>query len=679
MAESAPARKRALLIGVTRYRWAAAYQAPFDLHGPANDVAALRAVLETGFGFASADIATLLSEPGTPPDRLASGANIRLALQLLIDATQPGDTVLVYYSGHGSQWPDLNGDEPDHYDEAIVPYDARDPATPTPPQGDLIDDELHNYVARLSAKTANLTIIFDCCHAATGTRADLLTGLAPRQLEYNRPLAGGNIAPAAAIAQAAAAAPPAPARIGRSAIGDNPRYVFLAACRADEVAYEFRVAPSDAVWAEEQPLVGQAQGLFTYFLLRALRHGPTATYDDILTFLRDQVGTQQAAQHPQGEGPLDQQVFGGGTRPIDWLPVTGIAGNTVTLAAGSERGLAPGAVIGVYPNPAATAGNALGQEPPLDTATVARVFPLRAEAVFATVPFNSPALTRALVIRPIYPGRQLRVVVRQSGAPPGAADAVAAAVAEQPLLQLVAPAAPAPEAVIIVDATGIAFTVTATAPDGHPLPTLTPLGGPGIAVPVDSLAGPAANRLAALAAFRDGLARANPASELTGLLTMRLVPVGGAAEPAGEPVLRPGASYNIVFTYRPAAPPAPGPLYFVLFRFASDGAVTQLYPPPGSQETLAPGQQWPPPGGEDYFRLTVPPPPAGAGPARDWLKLFVATAEIDLRGLQQPPIPTTSTRAAEPLPARGAAVPALRSDAGRDWTSLLISYQVAPA
>ena len=94
-------------------------------------MAALRAVLQTGFGFAAGDISTLLSEPGTPAARLATGANIRLALQLLIDATQPGDTVLVYYSGHGSQWPDLNGDEPDRVDEAIVPYDARDPAAPT--------------------------------------------------------------------------------------------------------------------------------------------------------------------------------------------------------------------------------------------------------------------------------------------------------------------------------------------------------------------------------------------------------------------------------------------------------------------------------------------------------------------------------------------------------------------
>ena len=587
--------------------------------------------------------------------------------------------MLVYYSGHGSQWPDLDGDEPDRYDEAIVPYDARDPAAPAPPQGDLIDDELHNYVARLSAKTPNLTIIFDCCHAATGTRADPLTGLTPRQVEYNRPLAGGTVAPAAALAEAAAAAP-APPRSARSAIGDNPRYVFLAACRADEVAYEFRVAPADAVWTEEQPLVGQAQGLFTYFLLRALRHGPTATYDDILAFLRDQVGTQQATQHPQGEGPLNRQVFGGSTRPVDWLPVTGIAGNTVTLAAGSERGLAPGAVIQVYPAPAAAAGVALGQEAPFGTATVARVFPLRAEAMFATVPANPPAQARALVIRPAYPGRQLRMAVRPTdGAAPNAVQALTAAVAEQPLLQLVAPAAPAPDAVVAIDASSIAFTVMAAAPDDHPLPGLAPLGGPGIAVPVDTLAAPAASRLAALAAFRDGLARANPASGLNGLLTMRLVPAGGGLVLAGEPVLRPGASYNIVLTYQNLAPPtvAPGPLYFVLFRFAAGGSVTQLYPPPGSQETLAPGQQWPPPGGEDYFRLEVPAAPPGSGPARDWLKLFVATAEIDLRGLQQPPIPTTPTRTAEPLPPRGAAVPALRTDAGRDWISLLVSYQIA--
>ena len=210
--------------------------------------------------------------------------------------------------------------------------------------------------------------------------------------------------------------------------------------------------------------------MFTYFLLRALRHGPTATYDDILTFLRDRVGTQQATQHPQGEGPLDRQVFGGDTRPVDWLPVVSMAGNTLTLNAGSERGLAPGAVIQVYPNPVAVAGGALGQEPPFGTATVARSSPC-APKLSSTRPRPRPRpQARALVIRPVYPGRQLRVAVRQAGAPPGAGEAVVAAIAAQPLLQLVAPADPAPEAVVSINTTGIGFTVTATAPDGTRCP-----------------------------------------------------------------------------------------------------------------------------------------------------------------------------------------------------------------
>ena len=112
-----------------------------------------------------------------------------------------------------------------------------------------------------------------------------------------------------------------------------------------------------------------------------------------------------------------------------------------------------------------------------------------------------------------------------------------------------------------------------------------------------ALAGPAAERLASLARFRDGLARANPSSALTGAVAARLLLPGGDAPP--DPALAPYAEYSITLTYGAGA----GPLYFTLFRFAADGSVTQLYPPPGAAESLAPGAQWPPPGAEDYFRF----------------------------------------------------------------------------
>ena len=125
-------------------------------------------------------------------------------------------------------------------------------------------------------RTENLTVILDCCHSATATRADDPT-LTARQVDYNLPLANGALAPAAV-------APPAPpgGAPTRSAATDSPPYVVLAACRADERAYELAVEAGAALWPEEQAMVGQTHGLFTRFLLRALRHGPAATYEDVI-------------------------------------------------------------------------------------------------------------------------------------------------------------------------------------------------------------------------------------------------------------------------------------------------------------------------------------------------------------------------------------------------------------
>src|SRR4051794_14766604 len=120
-------RKCALLIGLTGYAWSDAYAQPLNLGGGANDARALAEVLRENFDFAADDLRVLLSEPETPLERQATGANIRLGLRWLIDAMARDDVAVVYYSGHGAQWPDPHGDEIDGYDESIVPYDARDP------------------------------------------------------------------------------------------------------------------------------------------------------------------------------------------------------------------------------------------------------------------------------------------------------------------------------------------------------------------------------------------------------------------------------------------------------------------------------------------------------------------------------------------------------------------------
>jgi metacaspase-1 len=66
--------------------------------------------------------------------------------------------------GHGGQTKDLDGDEPDGYDEVIYPVDFRQ-------VGHITDDEMHRIMVRPLQAGVRLTAIFDSCHS--GTALDL--------------------------------------------------------------------------------------------------------------------------------------------------------------------------------------------------------------------------------------------------------------------------------------------------------------------------------------------------------------------------------------------------------------------------------------------------------------------------------------------------------------------------
>ncbi|MCH9693173.1 MAG: caspase family protein [Gammaproteobacteria bacterium] len=152
-ATSEPAR-RALLIGINDYQ----EDKVSDLNGAVNDVEILSHVLKTRFGFPATGISTLT-------DKQATRDNILSALRDFVAATGPGDVVYIHFSGHGSQAPDKNGDEPDdRMDETIVPHDGRAEGIP-----DITDDELSTIFADL--KTDNALIVLDSCHSGTGTRS----------------------------------------------------------------------------------------------------------------------------------------------------------------------------------------------------------------------------------------------------------------------------------------------------------------------------------------------------------------------------------------------------------------------------------------------------------------------------------------------------------------------------
>jgi Caspase domain/N-acetylmuramoyl-L-alanine amidase len=144
-------RKRALCIGINEYATA-------PLAGCVADAETwARAFARLGFETAI----------------LSNGEARRAAIierwRELIAASSPGDVLALQFAGHGTQLPDLNGDEEDNSDEAICPYDFADGAF-------LIDDDIREILSKIP-DGVNLTCFFDCCHSGTGTR--LAIGAAP--------------------------------------------------------------------------------------------------------------------------------------------------------------------------------------------------------------------------------------------------------------------------------------------------------------------------------------------------------------------------------------------------------------------------------------------------------------------------------------------------------------------
>lgn len=91
---------------------------PNELRGCHNDVQAMHDVLITRFGFDSNHIELLIDKPGSPIK--PTGANIKKALNSMVDQAEDGDVLFFHYSGHGTLITPHNSLKKE---EAIVPCD----------------------------------------------------------------------------------------------------------------------------------------------------------------------------------------------------------------------------------------------------------------------------------------------------------------------------------------------------------------------------------------------------------------------------------------------------------------------------------------------------------------------------------------------------------------------------
>lgn len=621
--------KWALLIGINQYP---NFDPSRDLKGCVNDVKAMRQVLVDSFKFPEDHITLLTNEQATR-------AGILEAMEDLIARAEEDDVVVFHYSGHGSQVRDREGDEPDGWDETIVPHDSgHEPH----PNLDITDDEIYVRLHRLTRKTANVTLVFDCCHSGSITRDSFATGV--RGIEADqRLLAELPPSPIPPETRALLKDKRDPGASGWLPLGQ--RYVLFAGCRPKEQSFEVRNLTS-----------GEYHGALTFHLIHELRAvRPGATCRDVFEAVAPRVTNLVPDQHPQLEGARDLEVFG--TRliePMAFLPVVDRTGDRVTLGTGSACGLTLESQWEIYPSATKTVNSG---EKRLGLIELTRVRALTSEGrvVEELTPEAIRANTRAVELSHHHPTACMPVFWDRSGPRGDDVLALEKGIQSSRYLQLAQSEEDAEVRIYLVPPRQHVFP-------GSLVPTLGPLqeetwaavGKNGrLLMPRHRRAEPDAaalmvGNLEKHARRRWVMSLGNQSSSLMGKLEVRLLrhePGGSPEAPEtgrdGAPVFHEGDYLALEVLHEHHKP-----LHIYILDFGLSGRIEMVYPVSGTYDPLAPGvphRIWTREGEEVSLFIPKEYPfdrtelEGEADEGIETLKIFATTHPTDFLPLFQPP------------------------------------------
>ena len=289
----------ALIVGLSQYARGRDYPLDWWDLDTRSDVALMRRALVERFGFADGDV-LVITDAGATRQAVLDAFRAHL-----IARTQPGDTILVYFAGHGRQVLDDDGDEPDGLDECLVPFDyVSQPAADGARMG-IRDDQVAALLRELRGKMlgpdgallGSIAVVLDCGFAG-GVTEDPSPDPRVRGrgwvecLDGHPPVAGGDAQPESAS----------------GLLGEwealRSGYVVLSACRSDQTAVE---VTDDA---------GCTCGALTHFLSQALMQArPGDTWRDVFDAIRGGMMAGHVRQTPQLEGEADAPLLGRGALP----------------------------------------------------------------------------------------------------------------------------------------------------------------------------------------------------------------------------------------------------------------------------------------------------------------------------------------------------------------------------
>ena len=347
---------RALLVGCTKYDH---LEPSLHLQGPANDVALMRALLVERFAFPAERIVSLTESSGRA-DLRPTRANIEREFQRLGREALPGEPIVIFLAGHGSQQPDQNPSpndpEPDGLDELFLPADVKawDGRVGQVPNA-IVDDELRAWLHVLEQRRSAVTVIVDSCHSGTMTR-----GIGERVRQIPR----GVLVPLdelSKVEERTARMRPSvgieKTRGARKAeeLLDAPSVVAIYAAQSSEATVE-RLLPADG--EDRKP-----HGLLTYTMCQILsRSSQPMTCRELVQCIQTQyAGWGRSSPTPMIEGKdRDRELFGLAVWPERSRIILSKTSRGWSINAGILHGVTQNSVLAVFPFGEGRANDAIG-------------------------------------------------------------------------------------------------------------------------------------------------------------------------------------------------------------------------------------------------------------------------------------------------------------------------------
>ncbi|MCH7724939.1 MAG: caspase family protein [Planctomycetes bacterium] len=339
----------ALLVGCTNYQ----LENLADLQGCENDVKLFSEMLRDQFNFEETQIHTLA---GWPDDKWKRPTyrNIVARLAELADKANDETDIVVLLSGHGCQSPipesqnafDENNPEPDCMDEVFLPSDVGkwDGETKGITNG-LYDNEIRDWVDKVTAKGASVWIIFDCCHSGTMVRGD--DEVARRVLPEDLGIPSELIVNAQRNAEENIQRSDSFIVEGSLELGtrrtQKGKVVATYAAQSFEAAYEMPLPT----------LESDVHGLLTFMLVSAISESSkNISYRQLSQMLVARYRAKRRSRGPTcfSEGALDTQILENDQSKKISEIILEKADGKLRVNGGALIGLTAGSILAVYPH-----------------------------------------------------------------------------------------------------------------------------------------------------------------------------------------------------------------------------------------------------------------------------------------------------------------------------------------